>query len=192
MPFDPVVKRTEGTIIENGKRFKTTKGAPHVILNLTKNHEVHEQCEAEVQRLGLRGIRAMAVGKTNDEGEWELLGLLTFLDPPRPDTKDTIHKAIHYGVGVKMITGDHLLIAKETARQLEMGSKIYTAVDLPMLDKDGKMPTNLLDYADVIVPADGFAQVFPVSVRHCVEVRGLFLLHPNHRSDVTFGDVKRG
>ncbi len=106
MPFDPMVKRTEGTIEENGKRYKTTKGAPHVILKLCDDKEVEHKCEADVQSLGKRGIRAMAVGKTNDEGKWELLGLLTFLDPPRPDTKDTIHKAIAYGVGVKMITGE--------------------------------------------------------------------------------------
>jgi magnesium-transporting ATPase (P-type) len=34
------------------------------------------------------------------------LGLLTFLDPPRHDTKETIRRAILYGVDVKMITGD--------------------------------------------------------------------------------------
>ena len=33
------------------------------------------------------------------------MGLLTFLDPPRPDTKDTIEKALEFGVDVKMITG---------------------------------------------------------------------------------------
>jgi H+-transporting ATPase len=35
LPFDPTVKRTEGTIqLPNGESFKTTKGAPHVILSL--------------------------------------------------------------------------------------------------------------------------------------------------------------
>lgn len=36
MPFDPVVKRTEGTLRGKGstQQFKTTKGAPHVILTL--------------------------------------------------------------------------------------------------------------------------------------------------------------
>ena len=66
--------------------------------------------------LGLRGIRSLAVAKTNQDGKWEFLGLLTFLDPPRPDTKQTIEDANRYGVAVKMITGDHILIAKETAR----------------------------------------------------------------------------
>lgn len=36
MPFDPIVKRTEGTLRIKGttQQFKTTKGAPHVILKL--------------------------------------------------------------------------------------------------------------------------------------------------------------
>lgn len=75
-----------------------------------------EVVEGDVQRLGMRGIRSLAVAKTNDQGIWELLGLLTFLDPPRPDTRKTIEDANAYGVAVKMITGDHILIAKETAR----------------------------------------------------------------------------
>lgn len=36
MPFDPIIKRTEGTvrIKSTNVQFKTTKGAPHVILKL--------------------------------------------------------------------------------------------------------------------------------------------------------------
>ena len=51
-------------------------------------------------------------------------GLLTFLDPPRPDTKETVRLSRVNGVAVKMITGDHLLIAMETARVLDMGDCI--------------------------------------------------------------------
>jgi len=43
MPFDPTVKRTEGTIQnDDGTTFKTTKGAPHVILELISDTEVEE------------------------------------------------------------------------------------------------------------------------------------------------------
>lgn len=41
-----------------------------------------------------------------DPDVWEFLGLLTFLDPPRPDTKQTIADARAFGVTVKMITGE--------------------------------------------------------------------------------------
>jgi H+-transporting ATPase len=160
MPFDPVVKRTEGTISEKGgPTFKTTKGAPHVILQLCNDPKVEAECEAHVTALGERGIRAMGIAKTDEKGKWRMRGLLTFLDPPRPDTKTTVHKAMEYGMGVKMITGDHLLIAKETARQLDMGTDIHIATNLPMLNKDGSTPDNLMSYEEHILPADGFAQV---------------------------------
>lgn len=172
MPFDPIVKRTEGTvrIITTSESFKTTKGAPHVILNLVnvtcteeESIRITDMVEGDVHRLGLRGIRSLAVAKTNERGVWEFLGLLTFLDPPRPDTKQTIEDANRYGVAVKMITGDHLLIARETARVLGMGNYIKSAQGLPLLDATTKQkPENLArDYGDMCLAADGFAQVYP-------------------------------
>jgi H+-transporting ATPase len=112
MPFDPVVKRTEGTIRDKNTNdvYKVTKGAPHILMGLTNNDTIRNKIETDVAAFGLRGIRCLAVAKTNDDNNWEVLGLLTFLDPPRFDTKETIHRAMSYGVEVKMITGDHLLI----------------------------------------------------------------------------------
>jgi H+-transporting ATPase len=62
-----------------------------------------------------------------------------------------------------MVTGDHLLIAKETARHLRMGDHIFNADGLPLLDEKTKeKPKSLVsDYGDMILSADGFAQVFP-------------------------------
>eukprot|EP01042_Synura_sphagnicola_P032054 gene32054-41258_t len=62
-----------------------------------------------------------------------------------------------------MITGDHLLIAKETARVLELGTFIRSADGLPLLDAETKAkPENLArDYGDMCLACDGFAQVFP-------------------------------
>lgn len=165
LPFDPIVKRTEGTIRDksSGRVFKTTKGAPHVILQLVNNRNVKSVVERDIKLLGERGIRTLAVAKTNEEGEWLLLGLLTFLDPPRPDTLQTIQEAKKCGVAVKMITGDHNLIARETARKLTLGHRIMSSEVLPVLDPVTKQkPANLSrDYGDMILEADGFAEVFP-------------------------------
>ena len=81
MPFDPTVKRTEATLQEKatGKSFKTTKGAPHVISKLIKNQAVRSAVAQDVHMLGSRGIRALAVARTDDQGDWVMLGLLTFL-----------------------------------------------------------------------------------------------------------------
>ena len=64
---------------------------------------------------------------------------------------------------VKMITGDHQLIAIETARRLNMGHNIMCAEGLPHLDPVTKLkPTNLAkNYGDFVLAADGFAEVFP-------------------------------
>lgn len=52
--------------------------------------------------------------------------LLIHLFLCREDTKETIETALKMGVRVKMITGDQLAIAQETARRLGMGSeKMY-------------------------------------------------------------------
>jgi len=166
VPFDPVVKRTEGTLRDKltGRVFKTTKGAPHVILQLCVADEMAAKIESDVRNLGLRGIRALAVAKTDkDDDEWKMAGLVTFLDPPRPDTKLTIEQAREFGVAVKMITGDHLLIASDMALQLGLGNVVFDASGLPMLDeRTKKKPANLArDYGDMCLAADGFAQVFP-------------------------------
>ena len=52
--------------------------------------------------------------------------LLPLFDPPRHDTKHTIEQCIEKGIQVKMVTGDQLLIGKETAKQLGMGTNMYT------------------------------------------------------------------
>merc|ERR1719248_428595 len=174
LPFDPVIKRTQGTVIDTsgkingGAKFKTSKGAPQVLLKLVEqaggcDATTKKAIEKDVTELGKRGIRAIAVAKTDEQGVWRMMGLLTFLDPPRPDTKETVRLSKENGVAVKMITGDHLLIAMETARVLDMGGIIQTADGLPLLDKQTKAkPENLArDYGDKFLAADGFAQTYP-------------------------------
>jgi H+-transporting ATPase len=92
-----------------------------------------------------------------------MAGLLTFLDPARPDSMVTLQQANSFGVQVKMITGDHVLIARNTAAQLQMGGVIFTAEQLPTLDPVTKAKPHDLsgNYGDICLVADGFAQVYP-------------------------------
>lgn len=48
-----------------------------------------------------RGLRALGVAKSGDEGAtWQLVGLISLLDPPREDTKRTIELAGQLGIEV--------------------------------------------------------------------------------------------
>jgi H+-transporting ATPase len=166
LPFDPTIKRTEATLKPlDGSTgpFKVTKGAPHIVLDLCHDKELIEQAvDLKVIELAERGIRSLAVARTDEEGHWHMMGILTFLDPPRVDTKVTIMRAMEFGVDVKMITGDHTVIAKETARQLGMGTNILGAEGLPSLNEDGSMPKNLGEtLGKKALGVNGFAQVFP-------------------------------
>ena len=163
-PFDPVMKRTEATIQgPDGVTFRVTKGAPHIVLKLCHNKDaIEEEVDNIVRRLADAGTRSLCVAKTNHLDQWEMAGILTFLDPPRPDTKPTIEKAWENGIFVKMITGDHVSIAREMARRLGLGTNILSAEHLPTYPKNCELPHDLGEkYGAEILAADGFAQVFP-------------------------------
>ena len=166
-PFDPVHKRTEAVVkAKDGKTFKVTKGAPQVILELSSNvGPVKPAVEKAVDEFAARGFRSLGVARAEGDGPWQFVGVLPLFDPPREDAKATIATALAMGVKVKMVTGDALAIAKETAKKLDMGTDILDARGLG----DAKKQESA-ELADSIEKADGFAQVFPEHKFHIVDV----------------------
>jgi H+-transporting ATPase len=166
-PFDPVHKRTEATVkAKDGKTFKVTKGAPQVILQLSANAgQVKPAVEKAVNEFAARGFRSLGVARAEGDGQWQFIGVLPLFDPPREDAKATIATALAMGVKVKMVTGDALAIAKETATKLDMGTNILDAAGLGD-SKKKETP----EVAESIEKADGFAQVFPEHKFHIVDV----------------------
>ncbi|HEY4934843.1 MAG TPA: plasma-membrane proton-efflux P-type ATPase [Terriglobales bacterium] len=166
-PFDPVHKRTEATVKGgDGKQFYVAKGAPQVILEMSTNAgEVKPAVEKAVNEFAARGFRSLGVARADQEGKWQFAGVLSLFDPPREQAKATIASARQMGVKVKMVTGDQMAIARETARQLGLGTNI--------LDASGLGDTKHHETAQVaesIEKADGFAQVFPEHKFHIVDV----------------------
>jgi len=166
-PFDPVHKRTEAQVKDkDGKAFKVTKGAPQVILALAGNAgDAKAAVEKAVNEFAARGFRSLGVARAEGDGPWQFSGVLPLFDPPRDDAKATIATAKQMGVKVKMVTGDALAIAKETAKKLDMGTNILDATTLGDLDKDVTAQA-----AESIENADGFAQVFPEHKYHIIDV----------------------
>ena len=166
-PFDPVHKRTEAAVkAADGRTFKVTKGAPQVILELSANaSQVKPAVEKAVNEFAARGFRSLGVARAEGEGQWQFLGVLPLFDPPREDAKATIQTASQMGVDVKMVTGDQLAIAQETAKKLGMGTAILDASGLG----DVKYHESA-QASESIEKADGFAQVFPEHKFHIVDV----------------------
>jgi H+-transporting ATPase len=166
-PFDPVHKRTEATVKgKDGKTFKVTKGAPQVILQLSENAgKVKSSIDKAVNEFAARGFRSLGVACTGSDGKWQFAGVLPLFDPPREDAKATIATALAMGVKIKMVTGDALAIARETAKKLDMGTDI---LDAGSLGDAKKQETTAV--AVSIEKADGFAQVFPEHKFHIVDV----------------------
>jgi len=166
-PFDPVHKRTEATLKgADGKQFKVTKGAPQVIMALSANAgEVKGAVDTAVAQFAARGFRALGVARAEGDGAWQLVGVLPLFDPPRDDAKATIATARQMGVEVKMVTGDALAIAQETAKKLGMGTNILDASGFG----DSKQQETKQAAAS-IETADGFAQVFPEHKFHIIDV----------------------
>jgi len=154
-PFDPAIKRTEARAKDpDGKEFKTTKGAPQVIIGLLKDPgQLKEWADKVTDEFAGHGFRTLAVARTDENEQWQLLGLLALEDPPRDDSAETIKDAGQMGVGVKMVTGDHLAIARQIAGEVGLGKNVAPA--------DAFMDTPDDKATDVIEKADGFAQVFP-------------------------------
>jgi H+-transporting ATPase len=166
-PFDPVHKRTEATVKgKDGKQFDVAKGAPQVVLQMSRNSaDAKAAVDKAVDGFAGRGFRSLGIAKADEKGAWEFLGVLPMFDPPRPTAKATLASAKQMGVNVKMVTGDQVAIAKETARALGLGTNI---LDAQTLGDTTKKATD--DQAKAIQDADGFAQVFPEHKYHIVEV----------------------
>ena len=169
-PFDPVSKRTEATVEDTqGGEFRVSKGAPQVIVSLVaEKAPIETIVNQQVDLFATRGYRALGVARTDSEGSWQFAGLIPLYDPPREDSAITIKTAQSMGVDVKMVTGDHLAIAKETASQMKLGTNMVRAS--VFLDKPDREAERAVENAD------GFAEVFPEHKYRIVEL----LQHKGH------------
>ena len=116
-PFDPVRKCTEAEIEGNGEPFVAIKGAAQVLIDMAELPDDQAlNVRQLVDQLASKGYRTLAVGRKTGDRPVELIGLIPLYDPPRMDSRQVIADMRNYGVQVKMVTGDHVAIAKEVGR----------------------------------------------------------------------------
>lgn len=166
IPFNPVDKFTVAHLVENdtGKYIQVMKGAPQVVVRNSKNaKEIEARCTKKIDEYAGRGYRALGIAISEGEGTptWDLVGLVPLFDPPRHDTRETIERCLTMGIQVKMVTGDQLLIGKETAKQLGLGTNMFTTEALLKAKQGFGLVEGHASVEDLVEEADGFAEVFP-------------------------------
>jgi len=166
-PFNAVVKHTEAVIKnKDGDQFSVAMGAPQVILAMSSQpSKVEKAVNEAINEFAVRGFRSLGVARADKNNRWQFIGVLPLFDPPRAQAKATIVSARQMGVSIKMITGDHIAIAKETAEQLGMGTDILDANSL-----GNAKQSESKQVAESIEKADGFAQVFPEQKFHIMDI----------------------
>ncbi|KAH8431880.1 plasma-membrane proton-efflux P-type ATPase [Aspergillus melleus] len=173
-PFNPVSKKVTAVVRSpQGERIICVKGAPLFVLRtVEKDHPIPNELEAayknKVSEFALRGFRSLGVARKRGHGQWEILGIMPCSDPPRHDTAKTIHEAKTLGLSIKMLTGDAVGIAKETSRQLGLGTNVYNAERLGLGGKGTTMSGS--EVYDFVEAADGFAEVFPQHKYNAVDI----------------------
>ncbi|KAJ6028198.1 plasma-membrane proton-e [Penicillium herquei] len=172
-PFDPVSKKVTAIVKGPiGEEMTCVKGAPLSVLRTVQEKnpvpaDIENAYKEKLTEFANRGFRALGVARKIGCGPWQILGIMPCLDPPREDTKQTIAEARELGLCIKMLTGDAVGIARETARQLGLGTNIYNAERLGVTGA-GDMPGSEIN--DFVEAADGFAEVYPEHKYKVVEI----------------------
>ncbi|CAK9066522.1 unnamed protein product [Durusdinium trenchii] len=199
--FNPTVKRTVVYCEHEEKgKFKISKGLVNKVLitgddggdcwECVDADKLKEELNEVDIRFSSQGYKTVGLAVSHNEGPMQFAAIIPMLDPPRGDTKLTIHRIREAGINVKMITGDHLNIAIETSRLIGSPSARTSQFSLDPLVLSSHLlqglGTHVLPASELwpasatrdetIVTADGFAQVLPKDKREVILVlqnRGL-------------------
>lgn len=153
-PFDPKTRRTEAMIEKDGKTFKVVKGAVNIIADLV-GADVNA-LNQQTNEYAVKGYRTLAVAMGEDEKSLKIVGLIALYDMPRPDAKKLISELENLGISVKMLTGDALPIAKETARQVGLSDSITASKEFEKFVEEDPDKA-----AEIAEKSDGFAEIYP-------------------------------
>jgi plasma-membrane proton-efflux P-type ATPase len=173
VPFDAERRRTEAVIDEAGVVSRVMKGAVATIAALCNEDDAARAVlggmAAEAAK---KGYRALAVAKGMENGPCKVIGMVTLSDPPRPEAAGLIETLNRLGVRVRMLTGDALPVAIETARLVGLKG-IRRAADLSAGEAGAG--------EKIIADTGGFAEVYPEDKYRVVQ----FLQRAGHVTGMT-------
>ena len=159
LPFDSDRKLMSTKYLVEGEETVLTKGAPDILLErctrILEKNEIRQMTAADKktilrqnQSFSEQGLRVLAFAykvdikplSTETETDFVFLGLVSMVDPPRPESVQAVADAKHAGIRTVMITGDHKVTATAIARKIgifEDGDLALTGAELDaMSDKE--------------------------------------------------------
>ena len=184
IPFDYMRKRSS-IVVEHQHKYKViAKGALEEIIKvcdmaLVKGKEVKinrniiERVNKKAEELAKQGMQVIALAvkpeyegvdvyDAEDEVNFTLIGLIAFLDPPKPSAEITIKKLKEYGVDIKILTGDNAFATKNICNAVGIKSKILTGKEIEAL--------NDYELSKVVEEVDIFARMNPIQKRRVVSM----------------------
>ena len=157
IPFDFIRRRV--SIVATGKSGKVivSKGAPEEILrvctSLEKDGAILPLTDASrtgiialYQTQSTEGFRTLAVCyrpldsstasfTVDDEKEMILVGLITFIDPPKESARESLRLLAQSGIELKILTGDNELVTRKTCELIGLEIKgVLTGTDIEAMD----------------------------------------------------------
>ena len=155
VPFDSDRKLMSTKYYIHGVPTILTKGAVDVLLDRCVNvrysdgirpmtEEEKEKIRLENQKFSENGLRVLAFAYKESEEVlcvdtecgYTFLGLISMVDPPRPESVKAVAEAAQAGIKTVMITGDHKVTATAIARHIGIfkdGDMALTGMELDAL-----------------------------------------------------------
>jgi len=159
VPFDFIRRRVSIVAARGSGHILVSKGAPEEILGICVSAERdgtvvpltdagRQQINAIYQAQSADGFRTLAVCYRDvptdpaqfsvaDEKEMILVGLITFIDPPKESARESIQALAKSGIELKILTGDNELVTKKTCELIGLRVKgVMTGAEVEQLDKE--------------------------------------------------------
>ena len=182
IPFDYMRKRSSIVVKHNDKYRVIAKGALEEIVKVCDmalvngeevpiNQAIIEKVNRNAEDMAKEGMQVIALAlkpeykgvdvfDAEDEVDFTLIGLIAFLDPPKPSAEVTIKKLKEYGVGIKILTGDNAFATRNICNAVGITSKILTGSEIEEL--------NDYELAEAVEKVDIFARMNPMQKERVV------------------------
>jgi Mg2+-importing ATPase len=159
IPFDFIRRRLSIAIHRDGERILISKGAPEEILRICSSVErgdtVTPMTDADTEKISTLyrkksadGFRTLAVCYRNlqgnratfsveDEREMTIIGLVTFIDPPKESAPESARELTGSGIELKILTGDNELVTRRIADLIGLEVKgVLAGSEIEQMDRE--------------------------------------------------------